>query len=589
VTYGFPSRLKTGRRFVGGGMTGLLTLLTTMTQSTVAGGYVVALTLVVMLQYLHYVTRQLRTKKLADQFRRDVDGLSLEVLQLNRERNLHRLENQILREVLGHTECARAINHLLKRFITTPEDAFAIVLPLDPAGDMPPAHRGLSDESIRQLRCDVDLVAQLQEHGAVVWESPTTHNCPLFGLLSHADRKKARHLFAIAVGDERDLLGVLIATSLLPIAAPRSDQIELTKRIMSSIAPNLRQTLELERQSAQLRCTQEMLELRAITDSKFDQPMKMIERFLMRLSQMIDADRMAVYLPPAEEFDPPRLMLAAGVELQAGLSARWSAHEQRLAEAGRGQNQVVTYDATQLNRLKVDTLIASAATVPLEQSGQNLGLLCITRRSPGPFAKSNRQLLAWSGETLAHTLQRVRSYIAIERQAKQDGLTQLANRRTFDDHIQRELDQLRNGTLLECSLLLLDLDRFKSINDRYGHLAGDEVLREAARVMRDQVACIRASDRALLARYGGEEMAILLPGVGINGALRVAENIRAAIEAHAITFNGTPIPVTISAGVATAPLHARSAQQLISAADAALYQAKSDGRNQVQCPMDDSE
>ncbi|HUQ68312.1 MAG TPA: GGDEF domain-containing protein [Planctomycetaceae bacterium] len=568
-------------------MSGTLALLTTITQTTVAGGYVVALTLVVLLQYIHYISRQNRVDQLADQFRREVDDLSIEVLQLNRERNLHKLENQILREILGHTECARAINHLLKRFITNPDDAFAVVLPLDSAGDMPPVYRGLSDKSVRNLRCDVDLLAQLKVHGAVIWESPTTNNCPLFGQFSHADRKKARHLFAIAVGDGEELLAVLIATTLLPIAAARTEQIELTTRIMSSIAPNLRQTLELERQSAQLRCTQEMLELRAITDSKLDQPMKMIERFLIRFSQMIEADRMALYLPPSEAGEPPRIMIGTGLDLQSGIAARWTEHELRLARAGGSQGQVKTYDPTQLGRLKIDTLIGSAATVPLDQSGQNLGVLCATRRSATPFSKSHRQLLAWSGETLSQTLQRVRSFIAIERQARQDGLTQLANRRTFDEHLQQEIEELRNGASLECSLLLLDLDKFKSINDRFGHQAGDEVLRESARVMREQVARIRASDRALLARYGGEEMAILLPGVGINGALRIAENIRAAVEAHTISVDETLIPVTISIGVATSPSHARSAHQLVAAADAALYQAKSAGRNQVQCPLEE--
>jgi diguanylate cyclase (GGDEF)-like protein len=568
-------------------MAGILALLTSLTQSTIADGYVVALTLVVLLQYVHYVSGQKRVSHLAERFRLEVDGLSNEVLQLNRERNLHKLENQILREVLGHTECARAINHLLKRFITNPDDAFAIVLPLDPAGDMPPAYRGLSEESVRRLRCSSELLAELRANGAVLWESPTNNNCPLFSLLSHADRKKARHLFAIAIGDDQELLAVLIATSLLPIAAGRAEQVELTTRIMSSIAPNLRQTLELERQSAQLRCTQEMLELRAITDSKLDQPMKMIERFLVRLSQMIDADRIGLYLPPSEPGESPRPMMIAGVELQTGVATRWADHEQRLAMTGHGQNQVATYDATQLGRLRIDTLIGSAATVPLDQSGQELGVLCITRRSAASFSKSHRQLLAWAGETLAHTLHRVRSFIAIERQAKQDGLTQLANRRTFDEQIEFEIEQLRTGGQLECSLLLLDLDKFKSINDRFGHQAGDEVLRESARVMRDQVARVRASDRVLLARYGGEEMAILLPGVGINGALRIAENIRAAVEELTTTYNGMAIPVTLSVGVATCPLHAKSADRLIAAADAALYQAKSDGRNQVQCPVDE--
>ena len=95
-------------------MSGMMALLTTLTQSTVAGGYVVALTLVVLLQYVYSVNRQSRVRQLADQFRREVDGLSQEVLQLNRERNLHKLENHILREVLGQSEAGRAVNQVLK-------------------------------------------------------------------------------------------------------------------------------------------------------------------------------------------------------------------------------------------------------------------------------------------------------------------------------------------------------------------------------------------------------------------------------------------------------------------------------------------
>lgn len=564
-------------------MTGTLALLTTLTQTSVSGGYVVALTLVVLLQYVHFMHRQQRVRRLADQFRREVDGLSTEVLQLNRERNLHRLENQLLREVLGQNDCTRAYAHLLKRFVPNPDDAFAVVLSLDAAGGAPPVNRGLSEESVRSLRCDGELLSQLRKHGAVVWEAPHAQNCPLYVQLTHADRKKARHLFAIALGDDQGMLAVMIASTLLPIAASRDEQIQLTTRVMSSIAPNLRQSLQLERQSAQLRCTQEMLELREITDSKLDQPLKMLERFLVRLSQMVDAERVSLFFPPVEGEALPRLVMAAGVELQAGVATRWSDHELLLVRSGSKHAQLVTYDPTQLGRLKVDTLIGTAATIPLEESGQTLGLLCVTRRTAQPFNRDQRQLLVWAGEALASTLENVRSFTAVERQARLDGLTQLANRRTFDTQLQYELEQVRCGAIAECSLLLLDLDRFKSINDRYGHPMGDEVLRDVARLMTGQVDRMRNTDRALLARYGGEELAILLPGVDINGALRIAEIVRKAIERHTVRFAGMEITMTISIGAACAPGHARSAEDLVIAADSALYRAKANGRNRVVC------
>src|SRR5690606_34638407 len=124
-----------------------------------------------------------------------------------------------------------------------------------------------------------------------------------------------------------------------------------------------------------------------------------------------------------------------------------------------------------------------------------------------------------------------------------------------------------------------------SINDIHGHLAGDEVLRETARVLEEELLNLRFSDRAMLARYGGEEIAVLLPGVTTSGALRIAECMRVAIETAIITHGGRPIRVTLSAGVATYPTHAANVPSLIAAADAGLYQAKKSGRNQVNCAL----
>jgi diguanylate cyclase (GGDEF)-like protein len=194
--------------------------------------------------------------------------------------------------------------------------------------------------------------------------------------------------------------------------------------------------------------------------------------------------------------------------------------------------------------------------------------------------------LHWSGETVSQAIQRVMSFAVIERQARLDGLTGLANRRTFDAQLRHEISGVKNGVQSECSLLLLDLDRFKSINDEYGHQAGDEVLRSVSRLLRDQAAQIRSSDRVLLARYGGEELAVLLPGVGVHGARRIAEDIRRAVGELSIDFAGTEIRVTVSVGVATWPLHAQTVEALVAAADGALYQAKAQGRNRVICPGD---
>ncbi|MBB3122202.1 sensor domain-containing diguanylate cyclase [Pseudoduganella violacea] len=167
----------------------------------------------------------------------------------------------------------------------------------------------------------------------------------------------------------------------------------------------------------------------------------------------------------------------------------------------------------------------------------------------------------------------------LERLAMQDGLTGLANRRQFDTSLSSEFSRaMRDASSL--ALIMIDVDCFKQYNDIYGHAAGDECLRAIGKVVSDSKH--RPGD--LAARYGGEEMAVLLPGADVDGAMRVAENIRAAIAALKLehTGNSTGL-VTVSAGVeAFAPARLRSEPiDLVIAADKALYQAKHSGRNKV--------
>ena len=152
----------------------------------------------------------------------------------------------------------------------------------------------------------------------------------------------------------------------------------------------------------------------------------------------------------------------------------------------------------------------------------------------------------------------------------------MANRRAFDQQIKREI-QLARDKRQEVSLLLFDLDRFKTINDTFGHQAGDFVLRRTAQMLKDEtLASVRNGDRVLVARYGGEEMAVLLPNVNLVGAHRIGESIRRAIEAELFVFKEDEMRLTISVGIATCPVHADKVHELISAADAALYEAKRD-------------
>jgi diguanylate cyclase (GGDEF)-like protein/PAS domain S-box-containing protein len=163
-----------------------------------------------------------------------------------------------------------------------------------------------------------------------------------------------------------------------------------------------------------------------------------------------------------------------------------------------------------------------------------------------------------------------------------DGLTGLANRRAFDETLDREWKRtLREGSRI--SLLLLDVDNFKSFNDQYGHQVGDDCLRAIAIAVKEAV---RGTD--IVARYGGEEIAVILPSEDTAGAVEVAEKVRTAVEALQFTHEGNLEGggrVTASVGVATAlSRHGgtmRMPESLLLAADNALYKAKREGRNRV--------
>ncbi|MBX9812028.1 MAG: diguanylate cyclase [Burkholderiales bacterium] len=163
----------------------------------------------------------------------------------------------------------------------------------------------------------------------------------------------------------------------------------------------------------------------------------------------------------------------------------------------------------------------------------------------------------------------------LNRIARTDSLTDCANRRHFQACLETEL--VRAGRYgRECSLLLIDIDFFKQINDRHGHATGDEALRHFVQIVRQQ---LRSQDE--LGRLGGEEFAVLLPETGLANAIAAAERIRCAVEAAPLRFGGVQIPLTASFGVACWKSPAESADALLQRADTALYAAKSGGRNRV--------
>jgi diguanylate cyclase (GGDEF)-like protein len=169
--------------------------------------------------------------------------------------------------------------------------------------------------------------------------------------------------------------------------------------------------------------------------------------------------------------------------------------------------------------------------------------------------------------------------LELVRQAARDSLTGMLNRRSLLAEFERELARVRRGgTML--SVAMFDLDHFKRLNDAHGHQAGDEVLRSVAASMQSS---IRQPD--ILGRYGGEEFALVMPDTDADMAMRVAERIRIAVQMSVVEWKSERLSITISGGVAAFAANGVTAEALIAASDAALYDAKRAGRNRiVQAP-----
>jgi len=212
--------------------------------------------------------------------------------------------------------------------------------------------------------------------------------------------------------------------------------------------------------------------------------------------------------------------------------------------------------------------------VPLAAQGEVLGVLTFDGEHP-PTAADRRVALA-AGEQLALSLANLRLQETLRTQSVRDPLTALFNRRYLEVSLERELLRAsRRG--LPLAVLMLDIDHFKRFNDSYGHEAGDALLAQFAEVLKR---AIRAEDIAC--RYGGEEFTVVLLDADDSGALQRAENIRAAVAGMSVVHHQQQLAhVTVSIGVALFPRDARSPDDLLRRADAALYAAKNAGRDRV--------
>jgi diguanylate cyclase (GGDEF)-like protein len=216
----------------------------------------------------------------------------------------------------------------------------------------------------------------------------------------------------------------------------------------------------------------------------------------------------------------------------------------------------------------------AAVALPIRDGGEVLGYFY----GKLPASADGQHVLAKASTfaaELAFAFRRVRLYQEMERLSQIDGLTGVHRRGAFDERIREEVVRAKTFRTT-FGLMILDIDHFKRLNDRYGHPFGDQVLKRVGELLNGAV-----YETDFVARYGGEEFVIVLPRAEPEGALRKAEAIRRLIEAERFSLAFETIRVTVSIGLAHFPRDAGSPEELVARADSMLYRAKSQGRNQV--------
>jgi diguanylate cyclase (GGDEF)-like protein len=238
---------------------------------------------------------------------------------------------------------------------------------------------------------------------------------------------------------------------------------------------------------------------------------------------------------------------------------------------------VVVYTAGADTLAPAEPTADTAVAIPLRRGSRAIGVLTLYGRGADEiFSNDDVHLLQSLVHQAETAIENTFLYEEATRLSITDGLTGLWNRRLFDLRINEELQRAIRFQE-PFGLLLVDLDHFKGVNDRYGHQAGDAVLVELARRLTDAT---REVD--VVTRFGGEEFALILPKTPVQGTMRLAAKVREVVASEAFAAGSASFPVTVSVGAAAYPDHGLSGADLLAAADAALYRAKANGRDRVE-------
>jgi two-component system, cell cycle response regulator len=362
---------------------------------------------------------------------------------------------------------------------------------------------------------------------------------------------------------------------------------EREERLLSTVAAEVLRAIEVERVMGYIRKSRDEKDrfFRAIEElNRAGAPDQVFVAVLESARQLAGLDFCAVTL--VSEKDGQRLHRIARL---AGVTSAGKALEGRVFPDNQGLvANVVRYGAPLPGRdLKAmdrpvifddDTVVRGLAALkifPLTAGDRILGTLVAGSRRKGLLDQDVLRMLEVLAIQAAQAVLRAQLFEQMERMATTDGLTGLWNHRTFQAKADEALAHARRYSR-NCSLILTDIDHFKSVNDTYGHPMGDMVLKGVSRILRET-----ARDTDVVARYGGEEFAIVMPETDTKGAAVIAERIREAVKAEVFQTDMGPLKITLSLGIAGCPEHGTEKQALVDLADQCLYQAKRSGRDRV--------
>ncbi|MDI6703367.1 MAG: diguanylate cyclase [bacterium] len=310
---------------------------------------------------------------------------------------------------------------------------------------------------------------------------------------------------------------------------------------------------------------------------------QVLQKILQLLKQMIDYYACCLLLKSEEGFE---LILSINHEISEGFLDEFKERTYRIFK--QYTNLSVPKEKVDINWegdsqsfiTKGDGKVNSFESLPLKIRGKEIGCLTISHSKEQAFREDDLNLLSLLASHSAIGIENALLYRRLERLAITDGLTNLYTHRYFRECLEKEIKRAERYNLT-FSLLMIDIDDFKEVNDTYGYLMGDKVLEDVAQVIRNN--SFRGID--VVARYGGEEFGVILPETNKLGAMVVGERIRKEMEGTRFQIKGNSLRITVSIGISTYPEDGKSIDGLIDQSDRVLYKAKKEGKNKVICQL----